>query len=411
MTEEQIRTVAVEGYRSLRQLVLPLGRLTVVTGANGVGKSSLYRALRLLAEVALGGAIGALAREGGLQSTLWAGPEVHGRAVREGRAPVQGTMRTGPVALRLGFAGDDLGYAIDLGLPLPQGPSSPFGRDPEIKVESVWAGQVLRPGTLVAERRGPAVRLRDPQGEWAMPTASLRSFDSLLTEVVDPAGAPELVAVRERLRSWRFYDQFRTDPGAPARAVQVGTRTPVLAHDGSDLAAALETVRDLGRGDELDEAVARAFPGARLEVTNDGGRFEVTLRQHGLLRPLRAAELSDGTLRYLLWVAALLSPRPPRLLVINEPETSLHPELIPALGALVAHAATVTQVLVVTHSRPLVEALGTPGVVGRQGMLREEEVVRLELVKDLGATVVAGREARSTSRPGTGRAAEEASAF
>ena len=41
----------------------------------------------------------------------------------------------------------------------------------------------------------------------------------------------------------------------------------------------------------------------------------------GLLRPLRGAELSDGTLRYLLWVAALLTPRPPELLVLNEPET------------------------------------------------------------------------------------------
>lgn len=388
---EQIRTVAVEGYRSLRHLVLPLGRLTVVTGANGTGKSSLYRALRLLSEVALGGAIGALAREGGLRSTLWAGPETHGRAVREGRAPVQGTVRTGPVALRLGFAGDDLGYAIDLGL--PQAPAGrAFGLDPEIKVEAVWSGGVLRPSTLVAERHGPAVRLRGPTDGWDVPTASLRSFDSLLTEVVDPVGAPELVDVRERLRSWRFYDQLRTDAGAPARAVQVGTRTPVLAHDGSDLAAALETVRDLGRGDELDDAVGRAFPGARLEVVHDDGRFEVTLRQHGLLRPLRAAELSDGTLRYLLWVAALLSPRPPGLLVLNEPETSLHPDLVPALAALAAQAATATQVVVVTHSGPLVDALGARDVVGPRGVLAEDELVRLELVKQLGETAVAGRE-------------------
>ena len=65
--------------------------------------------------------------------------------------------------------------------------------------------------------------------------------------------------------------------------------------------------------------------------TSDG-RFELAFRQHGLLRPLGSAELSDGTLRYLLWVAALLSPRPPPLLVLNEPETSLHPELLPAFA-------------------------------------------------------------------------------
>ena len=65
-----IRTLAVEGYRSLRHLVLPLDRLNLVTGANGAGKSSLYRSLRLLADSARGGVITALAREGGLASTL-----------------------------------------------------------------------------------------------------------------------------------------------------------------------------------------------------------------------------------------------------------------------------------------------------------------------------------------------------
>ena len=69
-----ITTVAVQNYRSLHDLRVPLGRLTVVTGANGTGKSNLYRALRLLAACAEGQVIGSLAREGGLPSTLWAGP-------------------------------------------------------------------------------------------------------------------------------------------------------------------------------------------------------------------------------------------------------------------------------------------------------------------------------------------------
>jgi predicted ATPase len=81
------------------------------------------------------------------------------------------------------------------------------------------------------------------------------------------------------------------------------------------------------------------------------------MTQHGLLRPLRAAELSDGTLRYLLWIAALLTPRPPGLLVLNEPETSLHPDLLPALGRLIAQAAKRSQVVVVSHAPPLIDAL------------------------------------------------------
>jgi predicted ATPase len=77
-----IRTVAVQGYRSLRELVLPLGQLSVITGANGSGKSSVYRSLRLLADVAQNAVVSSLAREGGLSSTFWAGPETIARSVR-----------------------------------------------------------------------------------------------------------------------------------------------------------------------------------------------------------------------------------------------------------------------------------------------------------------------------------------
>ena len=59
-----ISTLAVAGYRSLRDVRLHLGGLTVVTGANGSGKSNLYRALRLLADCARGEVVGSLAREG-----------------------------------------------------------------------------------------------------------------------------------------------------------------------------------------------------------------------------------------------------------------------------------------------------------------------------------------------------------
>lgn len=71
-----METVAIRGYRSPREVVLPLGRLSIVTGENGAGKSSLYRALRLLADCGRGDVVGSLAREGGLESVLWAGPEL-----------------------------------------------------------------------------------------------------------------------------------------------------------------------------------------------------------------------------------------------------------------------------------------------------------------------------------------------
>src|SRR5215510_14433310 len=107
-----LRTLAVSSYRSLRDIVIPLERLNLVTGPNGSGKSNLYRALRLLAETAQGRVIPSLARESGLESTLWAGPETISRAMKRGEQPVQGGPRKRVVSLRLGFGADDFGYAI-----------------------------------------------------------------------------------------------------------------------------------------------------------------------------------------------------------------------------------------------------------------------------------------------------------
>ena len=70
-----ISTISVANYRSIIELVMPMGALNLITGLNGSGKSNLYRALRLLAETAQGGVVNALAHEGGLESAFWAGPE------------------------------------------------------------------------------------------------------------------------------------------------------------------------------------------------------------------------------------------------------------------------------------------------------------------------------------------------
>lgn len=378
-----LSTLAIANYRSLRELIVPLGPLNVITGPNGSGKSNLYRALRLLALTARGGVIPSLAREGGLQSTLWAGPERFSRALVRGEYAVQGTVRKDAVSLKLGFAGETFGYAIDLGLPVPG--SSYFSLDPVIKRECIWSGPLLRPSALLVDRQGPMIRIRDEEagrGEWITLAQPVASFDSMMTEFADPRSAPEMIAVREQIRSWRFYDHFRTDEHAPARQVQIGTHSPVLSDDGANLAAALQTIREIGDGAALDTAIGDAFPGARVEIVNHEGRFEVALRQEGLLRPLRGAELSDGTLRYLLLAAALLSPRPPALLVLDEPETSLHPDLLPSLARLIARASQHSQVLVVSHAARLVAALE-----------REAGSQSIVLERRLGATALADEDA------------------
>lgn len=370
-----ISTLAIANYRSLLNLKLALGGLNVITGANASGKSNLYRALRLLAQTAQGGVVSALAREGGLDSTFWAGPEKLSRAMRKGDVPVQGGPRQKRTRLRLGFAAEDFSYAISLGL--PEFSSSAFALDPEIKKECIWVGPRFRPASSLLERDGPVIKIRSDRN-WQVVAEHTNSFDSIFTQVADPSSAPEVIRLREHIRGWRFYDHFRSDAQAPARLPQLGTRTPVLHHDGRDLAAALQTILEIGDADALETAISDAFPGSRLRVSvQEDGRFAVFLQQEGLLRPLSAQEFSDGTLRYLLWVAALLTPRPPPLMVLNEPETSLHPDLLPALARLIIKASLSTQVWVVSHAGRLIAALE-----------EAEHCTSIHLEKELGQTQI-----------------------
>lgn len=380
-----LRTLSIANYRSIRDLVVPLGALNLVTGPNGSGKSNLYRGLRLLCDTAHGNTNRAIALEGGLPSVLWAGPESFSRSVKQGIYPVQGGPRRKPPALRLGFSSDEYGFAIDLGYPSPV-PGTMFTLDPEIKREVIWRGETWHHNRALVDRNGPVVRSRDDSGKWVVVEQHMPVYESMLSRAADPERAPEAVMLREELRSWRFYDHFRCDAEAPVRQSQVGVRTPALANDGHDLASAWRTIDEIGNGDALYAAVDDAFPGAAVEIKAEAGRFELLFRQPGLLRPLSQTELSDGTLRYLLLIAALMTPRPPPLMVLNEPETSLHPDLLPPLGRLMRQYAEENQLWVVSHAPWLVEVLADEDVTNH-----------IELDKELGETFVKGL--RTFDRP------------
>jgi predicted ATPase len=372
--------LAVAGYRSLQQLTLPLGGLTLVCGANGCGKSNLYRSLGLIAAAARGDLVAALAAEGGLPAVFWAGPARTTAAMGRGEIPVQGSVRREAARLRLGLAGETLSYAIELGYRADD-LGSAIVLDPEIKREWIWAGGPFHPRSLLVQRMGPVVeRAGDGRGRSHPLALEVSPHESLFTAVSDPLEAPEVFQLRRMIESWRFYDSFRTDRLAPARTGRLATRTPSLAADGGDLAAAVQTICEIGDKEGLQAAIADAFPGCRLGVDISQPIFRLQLHQPGLLRPLEAAELSDGTLRYVLLAAALFSPRLPPLLVLNEPENSLHPDLLAPLARLITAAAERTQVWVVAHAEALIQALEqTPG----------GQVLRLE--RELGATVLPGQ--------------------
>ncbi|WP_150464475.1 AAA family ATPase [Francisella sp. XLW-1] len=379
-----IKTLAVNNYRSLLNLVIPLSQLNIITGANASGKSNLYKALRLLAETAQGGVVNSLAKEGGLPTTFWAGPEKISKEMLEGKIPIQGGPKQKEPRLRLGFSDETFGYAISLGYPGPLTATS-FSLDAEIKRETIWVGENYKHPSTLVDRDSHIIKIRE-QRQWQVIEQHCPKYESIFTQASYIDKTPEIITLREKIKQWRFYDHFRTDIDAPVRAPQLGTLTTVLSHDGHDLASALQTIIDIGDQQSLNEAIEDAFPGSNLNIRKHAdGQFITELSQHGLLRPLSACELSDGTLRYLLLTAALFTPRPPELMVLNEPETSLHSDLIPPLARLIAKASTKTQIWVISHSKELIKYL-------RQ--LPTHSIIEIE--KELGQTKIIGQNLLNT---------------
>lgn len=338
-----VRRIEVENYRSLRRVSVDLGRATVVSGANGAGKSSLYRAVELLRAAAAGDLARSLAAEGGMGSALW-----------------RGRRRKGAVQIRLAVDIDHLRYELTLGLPRPT--DAALTLDPVVKAERVTA-EVGGRRVRMLERTGPQLSARDPSGRMRAVDQRLWLFETALSALVDPERYPELAYLRGRLLDARFYDSFRVDKASPLRAPQPMISSPNMDSDGANWAGALysrlaiaDGFRDIARS-PITTAIAAAFPGSELRFEEMGGALDAGLVSPEFDRPFAARELSDGTVRYLALVAALLALRPPAFIALNEPETSLHVDLIDPLADLIGAAALETQILVVTHNAALADRL------------------------------------------------------
>lgn len=338
----QLREVYVEGYRSLKSIRFAVEPLTVFVGRNAAGKTNLYRALSLLQAASEGGVCRAIAEEGGIESVMWAGP-------RSSITP----------RLVLGAVFDDFEYRIEIGLP-GLGEVA-LDLEPMVRTERLVHNQ--RNATVVLmERKGPQLWLRDSLGETCRFDRDLFACETGLAMVRDGARFPEVAAVREVMQSWRFYHDIRTDESAPVRRPSYGLSAPTLSSDGHDLAAVLATIYYVkGDAEAVQAAVEDAFPGAELMVSTLDGRCRFALKFPDVDRPFSASELSDGTLRYLYLVGALLGYRLPSFVAINEPEASMHLNLLPPLARLIAAAAQRTQIWVVTHSDALAAHLAQYG--------------------------------------------------
>ncbi len=286
-----------------------------------------------------------IVREGGMQSAMWSGTR---RKHEPARIILEAEFEDERLASRLS-------YRVEAGLPPPVSGAFPF--EPQIKEEQLNLDTGRRPVDLM-DRKGPAVLRVTARAADRAPEPPLTS-ESGLSVLGQSGHYPEIGDLAAQMRGWRFYHGFRSDRDAPVRQPSIAATAAMLDEDGSNLASVFATLAHIRQDTvDLDHLIAGALEGAKLVIP-----YPEETATFGLNFPafpprvFRPGELSDGQIRLLALAGALLSYRLPPLIALNEPEASLHPDMIPSLAKMIARASERSQIWVVTHSARLAEAI------------------------------------------------------
>ncbi|CAN7506316.1 AAA family ATPase [Rhizobium sp. LjRoot258] len=317
-----LRSMFAQNYRSLRSIRMDLSGINLFIGENGVGKSNLYRALQLIQAATRGRLAHEIAAEGGMFSALWSGPRRDGERSFRIRLETELLDEERAITFR---------YRVEAG---------------------------LRPVTMM-KRAGPAIAVRGPNGRMQdYPEQALPS-ETAIALLGDAGHYPEIGTFRRAIDGWRFFHGFRTDRLSQLRAPCLAVTAPLLDEDGNNIAAVFATLVHTREDTvDLDRAIVAALGGARLVVPlpEETAQFGLSFPEFPN-RVFQPRELSDGQVRFLGLAAALMSYRLPPLIALNEPEASLHPDMLPPLADMIADAAQSSQIWIVTHSEPLAAAV------------------------------------------------------
>lgn len=375
----RLTSLAATGYRSLRSIRLDIGRLALFVGENGVGKSNLYRAMQLIKASAEGTLSYEIAREGGMQSALWTGKRRSGpvRMVFNAQFDDEETAIQAGYSVETGLAPS---YRVEVGIRPPA--AAGFTFEPQIKEETLTIDSGRRPVEMMG-RKGPAVFARDDSGRRIEHPVKLLDSETALAILGGSGRYAEIGDLRATVLGWRFYHGFRTDRDSPVRQPSLAITAPMLDEDGRNLAAVFATLVHIREDTaDLDRCIADALGGATLDVPIPGETATFGLRLPEFPQRLfRPEELSDGQMRFLALAGALLSYRLPRLIALNEPETSLHPSMLPALADMIAQAAERTQLWIVTHSRVLADEIAARTGARALTVVRRDGATLIEGVK------------------------------
>lgn len=182
---------------------------------------------------------------------------------------------------------------------------------------------------------------------------------SVLSQRKDPELYPELSYISKEFSNIGLYRHWQMGRySEPRNAQKTDIPEHPLLENGSNLGLLLNNLQHrIGNKKIIDKLKKFYETAEELSVRIYGGTVQIFIREEGLIEPIPANRLSDGTLRYLFLIALLLDPTPPPLICLEEPEIGLHPDILPTIAEMLIEASGRTQLIVTTHSDALVAAL------------------------------------------------------
>jgi len=333
---------------------VPLEPLNVLIGPNGSGKSNLIEGIELLHATPTGFA-DAIRDGGGVREWLWKGEGARTDGMIEAQVELSPFVRTpagkpSPENIRYRLSFTESGQRVEVTDEVIERSKKDFST-----AKDVFFYYRFQSGR-------PVINVKALRGKWTeryLERQSLLPEESVLFQRKDPSSYPELTELGAQFARIHTFREWTFGRYAPVRQPQpADLRSDILMPDSRNLGLILNKLDTSDAWAEFNSYLSRFLPRFnRFSTRIEGATVQFYLHEKGLKLPVPATRLSDGTIRFMAILAQLLSPSPPPLICLEEPELGLHPDALALLATLLRDVSTRTQLIVTTHSDVLVSAL------------------------------------------------------
>lgn len=371
-----LKSLKLEGILSFPpgSEAIPLTPLNVLIGPNGSGKSNLIEGIELLHALPTGFA-SAIRQGGGVREWLWKGaagfdtgfievevdlePRLQRASPREmTEAPAMLASETHQF-LRYALSFAEVGQRVELLGEVVEASPLVYGDNPANHVIYYQFLHGVGVVNAIGNKADNSTAEAHARVQRYFDRNALKAHESILAQLRDPFVYPELTELGRRFEAVETFREWSFGRDSAVRKPQPTDRpSDVLLADSSNLGLVLNKLEHSGAWSEFNGYLSRFLPRfERFSTRIEGGTVQFYLHESGMRAPIPATRLSDGTIRFMAILAQLLSPTPPPLICMEEPELGLHPDAIALLASLLQEASTRTQLIVTTHSDILISAL------------------------------------------------------